>query len=104
MLHRRAAVEYFGWCFVVLKGRDLTLLGIGKGTKASIDKLLSGVLVRLEVEGAAVHGGNEQVIAVDVDSAEHLSLPKRTDSGQEIKHGLDEVGIRGHVDGAQRLA
>ena len=49
-----------------------------------------------------MHSGNEQVIAVDVDSPEHLPLPKRTDSGQEIEYGLDEVRVRGHGDDAQR--
>lgn len=77
--HRRAAAEHFGWCLVVLQGRDFSLLWIREGAKALIDKLLDGVLVRLEVKNTVVHSGNEQVITVDVDSAKHLSLPKLTD-------------------------
>ena len=71
--------EHFGWCLVVLQSRDFTLLRIREGTKALIDELLGGVLVRLEVKNAVMHCGNEQVITVDVGSAEHFPLPKLPD-------------------------
>lgn len=85
-----------------MKGRDLTLLGIRKWAKALIDELLSGVLVRLEVKLAVMHGCNKQIIAIDVDSSEHLLLTKLTDPEQEIEYGIDEVYARSHVDDDQR--
>lgn len=37
-------------------------------------------------------GSNEQVIAVNIDAAEHLALPKLAESRQEFEYSFGEVG------------
>lgn len=49
-----------------------------------------------------MYGGNEQVVAVNVGSAEHLALPKLTDTRKKSEYGFDEVRGRSHGNDAQR--
>lgn len=79
-LHGLATFEYFRRGLVVLQRRNAALFGIRKDGKLARDEFARRVRVGFEVKPAVVNRGDEQVVAIDVDTTEHAPVAKHAHS------------------------
>ena len=76
--------------------KDLTPRSVRELPKTQLDERRCGVRIRLEVKDVIVHGGDEQVVAVDVRSTEHSPLAQLANARQEFEYGFDQIGCCAH--------